>query len=87
VQPEGRHRTLSDFRWPIADLSDRRNVDATVALAKRWCESTADDLSTSINKIAGDFARRFRKKAANFPAPITNSPVENGPRSGHLEAK
>lgn len=34
---------VSEMDWPVT-LSDRRNVDATIAIAQRWCEARADEL-------------------------------------------
>ncbi len=31
--------------WPIADLTNTKNVAATIALAKRWAEMRADEFT------------------------------------------
>lgn len=62
VQPEGRHETLVDIRWPVRIL-DKRLVAAQIAVAQRWCEQRADEIAKMAREVGGKLADRIAAQA------------------------
>jgi hypothetical protein len=62
MQPEGRHETLSDYRWPLT-MSDTPVVESTIAVAKQWCETQANNIVGFVDKAATEFARTVKRGA------------------------